>query len=135
MGEWSFDATPCNRATAGKCGTESAPKKCLRRQLVALQRAANGAGASDGEEPMDASPMAPPPPPGPPQGAAAAGGGGGGDDGGGGGSTPPHGGDERVAVAAAEQRARERARRETWSLPLGQGSGAAGRRVGGAVYE
>lgn len=35
--------------------------------------------------------------------------------------------DERV-VAAAEQRARERARRETWSLPLGQGSGATGKR-------
>lgn len=38
---------------------------------------------------------------------------------------------DRIAAAAAEQRARERARRETWSLPLGQGSGATGKRTPG----
>lgn len=72
---------------AGKCGTDSAPKKCLRRQLAALQKAA--VVAPVGVE--------------------------GGTDG-------------QAAQVAAEQRALERARRETWSLPLGQGSGASSKR-------
>ncbi|EFJ42307.1 hypothetical protein VOLCADRAFT_97713 [Volvox carteri f. nagariensis] len=134
----------------GKCGTESAPKKCLRRQLVALQRATgNGTGATIAA----LSGLS---------GGASGGGGGGGSGGGtlatddveeggyvdagvsggvsGGGGGGGGGGittaivstalylDECLAAAAAEQRARERARRETWSLPLGQGSGATGKR-------
>ncbi|GLI61227.1 hypothetical protein VaNZ11_003522, partial [Volvox africanus] len=121
----------------GKCGTESAPKKCLRRQLVALQRATGAGGA--------ASLVAL-------SGLSSAGGGsgvsGGGimatddaeealyvdADGGGGAAAAAAAAapalylDDRVAAAAAEQRARERARRETWSLPLGMGSGATGKR-------
>ncbi|GFR52558.1 hypothetical protein Agub_g15146 [Astrephomene gubernaculifera] len=124
----------------GKCGTESAPKKCLRRQLVALQRATTaaggaGSGGEDAEEPhhhlniqqqhhqqqqlLQQHQQ----------------------------QLYEHGivdpsqqqqqqqqqlqqsyFDERAIAAAAEMRARERARRETWSLPLGQGSGATGRR-------
>ncbi|KAG2447207.1 hypothetical protein HYH02_007948 [Chlamydomonas schloesseri] len=169
----------------GKCGTESAPKKCLRRQLVALQRASGG-GLLGADEHFDAALHLDPalygadsltalaaiqqaqqqqqqlasgsqsmgshqqaPMPGQQQqqqqqqqqshpmmagagsmssgalnnlGAPASGPGNashGGEEG--------HGSDERAA-AAAEQRARERARRETWSLPLGQGSGATGKR-------
>ncbi|KAG2493673.1 hypothetical protein HYH03_008187 [Edaphochlamys debaryana] len=99
----------------GKCGTESAPKKCLRRQLVALQRATGGNPPAITEEMLEEHLQAV-------------------------GVTvadidvcvePTYGEENRAAAvtAAAEQRARERARRETWSLPLGQGSGAAGRRA------
>jgi hypothetical protein len=44
---------------------------------------------------------------------------------------PAHGGweaAEQAAENAAEERARGRAAGAVWSLPLGQGSGAAGRR-------
>ncbi|KXZ48744.1 hypothetical protein GPECTOR_25g328 [Gonium pectorale] len=111
----------------GKCGTDSAPKKCLRRQLVALQRATGGGPGTAAYGPcgsllcddVDELPYADVS-----DGAVI----GGGD----GSPTAMPYQDEHVAAAAAsaaaEQRARERARRETWSLPLGQGSGATGKR-------
>ncbi|KAG2444467.1 hypothetical protein HXX76_001219 [Chlamydomonas incerta] len=191
----------------GKCGTESAPKKCLRRQLVALQRASGGGllgvdeqfeaalhldpalyGADSitalaaiqqaqaqqlgsqqlGSQSMGSHPQMPTPSQqmqqqqqshpmmtgagsmssgalnnlgtstgGPPAASNANNGGGGsnannngssaGAGSGGNGGEEGHVADGRAA-AAAEQRARERARRETWSLPLGQGSGATGKR-------